>query len=54
MSEAPCQNPDCNETVELPGEQAIARVTSERLPPPEREVVVMCPRGHRSVYVLRA
>jgi hypothetical protein len=54
MSEAPCQHPDCNETVELPGEQPVASVSQEYVPPAEREVVLTCPRGHRSVYTLRA
>ena len=53
MSWVPCQEPDCNESVELPGDQPVARVTSERLPPPEHEVEVVCPRAHRSVYVMR-
>ena len=54
MTEQPCQHPGCNLTVELPGEPALASVSPEDVPPPEREVVVMCPKGHRSVYVLRA
>jgi hypothetical protein len=54
MSEAPCQKDGCNLTVQLPGEPAVASVSAEEVPPPEHEVVVMCPQGHRSVYMVRA
>jgi len=54
MSEAPCQKPGCNLTVQLPGEPGVASVSPDEQPPPEREVVVMCPEGHRSVYMLGA
>jgi hypothetical protein len=52
MSRVPCLEPGCNETVELPEEAPVARVTEEHLPPPERQIEIMCVRGHRSIYVL--
>ena len=51
MSRVLCMEPGCNETVELP-EEAVA-VIEEYLPPPEREIEIVCPRGHRKVYVLK-
>lgn len=50
MSEAPCQHPDCNLTVELPDDPPIAKVSGERMPP--RQIELVCPLGHRSVYTL--
>jgi hypothetical protein len=51
MSRVLCMEPGCNETVELP-EEAVA-VIEEYLPPPEHEIEIVCPRGHRKVYVLK-
>jgi hypothetical protein len=51
MSRVLCREPGCNETVELP-EEPVA-VAEEYLPPPEREIMIICPRGHRKVYVLK-
>jgi len=51
MSRVLCMEPGCNETVELP-EEPVA-VIDEYLPPREREIVIICPRGHRKVYVLK-
>jgi hypothetical protein len=53
MSSVLCLEPGCNESVELPGDVPIA-LTEEILPPREREIVIICPRGHRKIYVLRA
>jgi rhodanese-related sulfurtransferase len=53
MSSVLCLEPGCNETVELPGDVPIA-LTEEILPPREREIVIVCPRGHRKIYVLRS
>lgn len=51
MSRVLCLEAGCNETVELPGDEPVA-VIEEYLPPQEREIVIMCPRGHRKLYVL--
>jgi hypothetical protein len=53
MSRVLCLEPSCNETVELPGDTPVA-VIEEYLPPQEHEVEIVCPKGHRRVYVLRA
>jgi len=53
MSRVLCLEPDCNETVELPGDMPVA-VIEEYLPPREREIEVICPRGHRKIYVLNS
>jgi len=47
-----CMEPGCNETVELPEDPPVA-LTEERLPPPDREIEAICPRGHVNSYVLR-
>jgi len=31
----------------------VARVSEEYLPPPERQVEIVCPQGHRHLYVLQ-
>ena len=49
MSRVLCLEPDCNETVEIP-EEPVA-VIEEYLPPAEHEIEIVCPRGHRKVYV---
>jgi hypothetical protein len=49
MSRVLCLEPGCNETVEIP-EEPVA-VIEEYLPPPEHEIEIVCPRGHRKVYV---
>lgn len=51
MSRVLCLEPGCNETVELP-EEPVA-VIEEYLPPQEREIVIICPRGHRKIYVMK-
>jgi hypothetical protein len=51
MSRVMCLEPGCNETVELPADGAVA-VAPEILPPREREVEIMCAKGHRNLYVL--
>jgi hypothetical protein len=51
MSRVLCLEPDCNETVELP--EAPVAVIEEYLPPKEREIEIVCPRGHRRVYVMK-
>jgi hypothetical protein len=51
MSRVLCLEPGCNETVELP-EEAVA-VIDEYLPPQEREIEVVCRKGHRKIYVLK-
>jgi hypothetical protein len=51
MSRVLCLEAGCNETVELPGDEPVA-VIEEYLPPPEREVVIVCPKGHRKIYLL--
>ncbi len=48
-----CLEAGCNETVELPGDAPVA-LTEEYLPPAERELEIVCPQGHRKIYVLRA
>jgi hypothetical protein len=53
MSRVLCLEPGCNETVELPGDTPVA-VIEEYLPPREREIEVICPRGHRKIYVLNS
>jgi hypothetical protein len=53
MSRILCLEPGCNETVELPREAPVA-VIEEYLPPREREIEIICPRGHRRIYVLDA
>lgn len=53
MSSVLCLEPGCNETVELPGDAPIA-LGVEKVAPREREIVIICPRGHRKIYVLRA
>jgi len=53
MSRIMCLEPGCNETVELPGEGPVA-VIEEYLPPREHEIEIICTRGHRKVYVLKA
>jgi hypothetical protein len=53
MARVLCLQADCNETVELSVDMAMA-VAEEILPPREREIEIVCPRGHRKVYVLRA
>jgi hypothetical protein len=52
MSRVMCLEPDCNETVEIP--EAPVAVAAEYLPPPEREIQIVCPRGHRNVYVTKS
>jgi hypothetical protein len=39
--------------VELPGDTPIA-VIEEYLPPHEREIEIVCSKGHRKIYVLNA
>jgi hypothetical protein len=51
MSRVLCLEPGCNETVEIP--EAPVAVADEHLPPPEREIEIRCPRGHRNVYTLK-
>jgi hypothetical protein len=51
MARVLCLEHGCNETVELP-EEAVA-VIDEYLPPREREIEIVCPRGHRKVYVMK-
>ncbi len=46
-----CMEPNCNEMVELPMGDAPMAVTEEYLPP-DREVAVVCRRGHVSWYVV--
>jgi hypothetical protein len=53
MSRVLCLEPGCNETVDLPGDVPVARVSEEYLPPPERQVEIICPRGHRNLYLLQ-
>jgi hypothetical protein len=53
MSRVLCLEPSCNETVELPGDVPVARVSEEYLPPRERQVEIVCPRGHRNLYLLQ-
>jgi len=54
MSRVLCLEPACNETVELPGDVPVARVSEEYLPPPpDRQVEIVCPRGHRNLYLLQ-
>ncbi len=45
-----CMEPGCNETVELPGGAPIA-LTEEYLPP-DREIEIVCPRGHINCFVV--
>jgi hypothetical protein len=52
MSSVLCLEPGCNESVELPGDGPIA-LSGEKMAPREREIVIICPRGHRKIYVLR-
>jgi len=52
MSRVMCLEPECNETVEIP--EAPVAVAEEYLPPPEREIQIVCPRGHRNVYVTKS
>jgi hypothetical protein len=52
MSRILCLEPGCNETVELPEEEPVA-VIEEYLPPPEREIEIVCRRGHRKIYVVK-
>ena len=52
MSSVLCLEPGCNESVELPGDVPIA-LSGEKMAPREREIVIICPRGHRKIYVLR-
>ena len=35
-------------------DKAPVALTEEYLPPAEREIEIVCPRGHRKIYVLRA
>ena len=51
MSRVLCLEPGCSETVELP-EEPVA-VIEEYLPPPEREVQIVCANGHRKIYVTK-
>jgi hypothetical protein len=53
MSRVLCLEPGCNETVDLPGDVPVARVSEEYLPPPERQVEIICARGHRNLYLLQ-
>jgi len=53
MSRVLCLETGCNETVELPGDGPIA-LSEEQVAPREREIVIMCPKGHRKIYVLQA
>jgi hypothetical protein len=51
MSRVLCLEPGCNETVELPGDTPVA-VIEEYLPPPERQIEIVCPKGHRKIYLV--
>jgi hypothetical protein len=54
MATVRCLQPGCPETMELPGDEPIARATPDyrsRDPQPEqREVELVCPRGHLSIF----
>ena len=45
-----CMEPGCNAMVELPADEPLAVI--EEYLPPEREVEIVCPHGHRKTYVL--
>jgi hypothetical protein len=51
MSRVMCLEAGCNETVEIP--EAPVALAEEYLPPPEREIRIVCPKGHRNVYTLK-
>jgi hypothetical protein len=53
MSRVLCMEPGCNETVELPANGPVA-VIDEYLPPRDQEIEIICPRGHRKIYMLKS
>ena len=53
MSTVLCLESDCNETVQLPEDPPVA-VIDEYLPPQEREIEIVCARGHCKIYVIKA
>lgn len=54
MSWVPCKERDCNESVELPVDQQARAAVSPEDVPEEREVVLVCPRGHNHIYIVSA